>query len=204
MLPRRRFHPDDHLSIGVPLRHSHGLACGQMIFIGGQADIGADATVSRPDDLPAQTRIAMQGVATVLEGLEASVGDLVKLTAFYIQDGGVDEAALLGEMAAFLEAGNRPGPTVTLVPIETNCFDGLSIEIEGIAMRGQNGELLPRAASWIADGARLPAAFSQALRRHLAWENAVIMTRAERHLTDEDHAELGRRMAARRGLTLPD
>ena len=47
-------------------------------------------------------------------------------------------------------------------------------------------------------------AFSQALRRHLAWENAVIMTRAERHLTDEDHAELGRRMAARRGLTLPD
>ena len=47
-------------------------------------------------------------------------------------------------------------------------------------------------------------AFSQALRRHLAWENAVIMTRARRHLTEEDCAELGRRMAARRGLSLPD
>ncbi|RZV45742.1 MAG: RidA family protein [Sphingomonadaceae bacterium] len=31
-------------------------------------------------------------------------------------------------------------------------------------MRGQNGERLARSASWIADGVRLPAAFSQAIR----------------------------------------
>lgn len=46
-------------------------------------------------------------------------------------------------------------------------------------------------------------AFSETQRRHLAWENTVILTRARRHLTEEDCAELGRRMAARRGIRLP-
>ncbi len=164
MLPRRRFHPDDHLSIGVPLNHSHGLACGDMIFIGGQADIGPDAKVSRPNDLPAQTQIAMQGMERVLAGLGATLADLVKMTAFYVQPGDVDEAELLKQMAQFFGEAAGPGPAVTLVPIETNCFDGLSIEIEGIAMRGQNGEVLPRTAAWIPHGSILPPAFSQALR----------------------------------------
>ena len=37
MLLRKRFHPEGHLSIGIALNHSHGLRCGQMIFIGGEA-----------------------------------------------------------------------------------------------------------------------------------------------------------------------
>jgi enamine deaminase RidA (YjgF/YER057c/UK114 family) len=57
-----------------------------------------------------------------------------------------------------------PGPAITLVPIETHCFEGLSIEIEAIAMRGQNGERLARSAAWIADGCKLPTAFSQAIK----------------------------------------
>ncbi len=47
-------------------------------------------------------------------------------------------------------------------------------------------------------------AFSQTQRRHLAWENAVVMTRARKHLTEEDCTELGRRMAARRGIDFPE
>jgi len=82
MLPRRRFHPDDHLSIGIRLNHSHGLSCGDLIFIGGQADISGNAEVTYPNDLAAQTDIAMDGVLTVLEGFRADAADLVKLTAF--------------------------------------------------------------------------------------------------------------------------
>ena len=164
MLPRRRFHPDDHLSIGIPLNHSHGLACGEMIFIGGQADIDANARVTRPNDLAAQTRIAMQGVLRVLDGVGAGPGDLVKLTAFYVLGDAPDERLIHDTIAAMLGDLREPGPALTLVPIETNCFDGLSIEIEGIAMRGQNGERLARAASWIPDGAVLPPVFSQAVR----------------------------------------
>ena len=164
MLPRRRFHPTDHLSIGVPLKHSHGLACGEMLFIGGQADIGADTKVSQPNDLPAQTAIAMQGVHKVLAGLGADAADLVKLTAFYVADEDANEDALLRDLATQLGDIAGPGPAVTLVPLETNCFEGLSIEIEAIAMRGHNGERLTRSSAWIPDGAILPARFSQALR----------------------------------------
>ena len=50
------------------------------------------------------------------------------------------------------------------MPIETNCFDGLSIEIEAIAMRGHNGERLARSVAWIPDGVALPTPFSQGVR----------------------------------------
>ena len=46
-------------------------------------------------------------------------------------------------------------------------------------------------------------AFAETQRRHLAWENAVVVSRARKYLTKADQAELGRRMAKRRGLELP-
>lgn len=45
--------------------------------------------------------------------------------------------------------------------------------------------------------------YSETQRRHLAWENAVVLPRARKHLTEEDCFKLGYNMAARRGLTLP-
>ena len=164
MLPRRKYHPQDHLSIGVDLNHSHGLACGEMIFIGGQADIDASATVTCPGDLEQQIRIAMDDVSKTLEGLGADTRDLVKLTAFYVPEHDGSEAMVLDIMASHLGETGVPGPAVTLIPIETHCFNGLMFEIEGIAMRGQNGERLDRSAAWIADGASLPPAFSQSVR----------------------------------------
>ena len=164
MLPRQKFHPDDHLSIGIPLNHSHGIKCGEMIFIGGQADIDAAARVTCPDDLEKQTGIAMTAVCKVLAGLGADSGDLVKLTAFYILDQAEDENRILDIIASFFADQQTPGPAITLVPIESHCFNGLSIEIEAIAMRGQNGERLARTAAWIPDGCRMPAGFSQALK----------------------------------------
>ncbi len=73
---------------------------------------------------------------------------------------GLQMAEALGELAG-------PGPAVTLVPIETNCFDGLSIEIEGIAMRGHNGERLaaPHRGSPMAPTCRRPSAMPCAARR---------------------------------------
>lgn len=46
-------------------------------------------------------------------------------------------------------------------------------------------------------------AFSETQRRHLAWENAVVVTRARKCLCNADRAELGRCMAKRRGLIVP-
>ena len=166
MLPRKRYHPEDHLSIGVPLNHSHGLRCGEMLFVGGQADINGQCEVTQPNKISAQTEIAMADLFKVLRGLNAEASDLVKITGFYVIGCVDNEVSILETMATALRSAGVEslGPTVTLVPIETNCFDGLSIEIEGIAMRGHNNEKLSRTVSWIADGSKLPSPFSQAVR----------------------------------------
>ncbi|MEX2647435.1 MAG: hemerythrin domain-containing protein [Alphaproteobacteria bacterium] len=46
-------------------------------------------------------------------------------------------------------------------------------------------------------------AFSVLQRRHLAWENGTVLALARRRLSADDQRELGRGMAARRGLALP-
>ena len=50
----------------------------------------------------------------------------------------------------------------------------------------------------------LALGFARFQRRHLGWENGTILPLAERRLTDDDKAELGRSMAARRGINFPD
>ena len=44
--------------------------------------------------------------------------------------------------------------------------------------------------------------FAETQRRHLAWENALLLPVARRRLTEVDLAGLGRSMAARRGIDL--
>lgn len=46
--------------------------------------------------------------------------------------------------------------------------------------------------------------FARFQRRHLGWENGTVLPLAERRLTDADQAELGRNMAARRGISPPE
>jgi hemerythrin-like domain-containing protein len=48
------------------------------------------------------------------------------------------------------------------------------------------------------------AAFGGTQRRHIAWENAVMVPCARRYLTEADHSSIGRRMAWRRGIELAD
>ncbi len=46
------------------------------------------------------------------------------------------------------------------------------------------------------------ATFGETQRRHLAWENAIVLPRARSYLIASDHLELGRRMAKRRGIEI--
>jgi len=47
-------------------------------------------------------------------------------------------------------------------------------------------------------------AMSDFQRRHLAWENSIVMPLAKRRLSAPDLVDLGRAMAERRGMTLDD
>ncbi len=46
-------------------------------------------------------------------------------------------------------------------------------------------------------------AFAEAQRRHIGWENNVLLPLARKRLTEADLKELGRNMAARRGIVFP-
>jgi hemerythrin-like domain-containing protein len=50
---------------------------------------------------------------------------------------------------------------------------------------------------------RAAALYCETQRRHLAWEEVYLLPLARKRLTSEDIAELGRGMAARRGIEYP-
>ncbi len=164
MLPRRAIRPDGHWRVGIAAHKSHGLQCGPLVFVGGQVDLDENAQMQNAGDLGKQASNSIAHMKTVLAAVGADAGDLVKLTVFYVSDGGIDENGVLDHLAACLGPLDGPGPVITLVPLEALAFPGMEIEIEAIAMREQNGARLSRAAAWDPDCPRLPPPFSQALR----------------------------------------
>ncbi len=184
MLPRRAHKPDNFWSVGLPFNHSHCLTCGSMIFIGGQIDFNDKGEQLNPGDLEEQTARSMQNVAKALISAGASPSELVKLTAYYKNDGSVEEADLLELLAVCLRGVEGPGPVITMVPLPKLSFDGMEIEIDGIAMRGSDRPSLPRTAAWHPDGPHVPAPFSQALRC-----DEMIFTSGVTAIESVDHIE---------------
>ena len=164
MLPRCAHKPHRFWSVGLPFNHSHCLTCGHMIFIGGQIDFDSDGNQLNPGDLEKQALHSIENVGAALESAGASLSDLVKLSVYYKSDGSVNEGDLLELLATGLTGVSGPGTAVTLIPLEELSFEGMEIEIDGIAMRDPNGASLPKTAAWTPGGPRLPVPFSQALR----------------------------------------
>jgi enamine deaminase RidA (YjgF/YER057c/UK114 family) len=161
-LKRMHAWPQGHWNWPIPVSHKHGLKCGEMIFVGGQVDLDSKGTVLHPGDLPTQTDAVMRNIADVLAELGADMGDLVKLVAFYVNDGTGDEAAFLARIANHLPAGD--GPVITAVPLPALAYPGMVVEILAMAMRGADGERLARRSAAIDGLAALPRPFSHVLR----------------------------------------
>ncbi|MFP6744058.1 MAG: RidA family protein, partial [Alphaproteobacteria bacterium] len=94
-LPRTHSWPEGHWDWPIHLSHKHGLRCGDMIFVGGQVDLDSSGKVRHGDDLATQTVEVMAYMGRVLEGFGADLDDVVMLTAFYVNDGTIDEDAFL-------------------------------------------------------------------------------------------------------------
>ncbi len=161
-MSRRYSWPEGHWNWPIGVTHKHGVRTGQMVWVGGQVDLTSDGVVRNGGDLAAQTENAMRNFAIVLEDLGAELRDLVKLLCFYVNDGSVDEDAFLAMVAVCLPEGSRPA--VTAVPVPCLAYPGLAVEIEGVAMRGEDGSPLARQHA-PADGlSPLPDPFVQAVR----------------------------------------
>jgi enamine deaminase RidA (YjgF/YER057c/UK114 family) len=166
MLARRYINPSGHWRLGLKVANSsQGIVCNKFIFVAGQVDLDERTKVRHPGDLAAQATGAMAYLGRVLAGAGADMGDLVKLTVFYLSDGSIDEDDLLRHLGGCLGPLSGPGPAVTAVPLPGLAYPGMLIEIEGIAMRHPNGQRLGRVAAWSPECQHhLPPPFSLALR----------------------------------------
>lgn len=162
-LSRTHCWPEGHWDWPIHVSHKHGIRCGEMIFVGGQVDLDSSGKVLHAGDLAIQTAAVMASLDKVLRGLGADLGDLVKLIAFYQNDGSGDEQRFLADVARQLPAGG-PGPVVTAVPLPALAYPGMRVEIEAVAMRGTDGRRLERQGIALRGAAPLPAPLSHGLR----------------------------------------
>ena len=147
-------------TLGIETNHSAGVRVGEMIFVGGQVDIGEGGTVRHPGDLSTQTGAAVEAVETVLEELGATIEDVVKIVVFYVSTGEVDEAEFLDGLRRRFRG--EPAPACMAVPLPALGLPGMMAEIECIAMRGTDGSRLPRRAA--NPEAHWPSPFSHGIR----------------------------------------
>ena len=135
-MPRRTVFPDDHWSLRVDIPYSMGLACGDLIFLCGQADLEGDGAVCNAGDLFAQSQSALAHIANLFKELEADLENLVKLVVFYVPDASISEADYIAALANLLDTHNRP--VITLVPVPRMFYPGLVVEIDAYGMSGDS------------------------------------------------------------------
>ena len=146
----------------IDVSHKHAVRCGEMIWVGGQVDLTPAGVVCNPSERPLQTRNAMAHFSSALHALECDLEDLVFLLCFYVNDGSVDEGAFLEEVASCLPDGAVPA--INAVPVPYLAYPGMMVEIEGYAMRREDGGRIEKTVASHQSLYPLPAPFSQAVR----------------------------------------
>jgi enamine deaminase RidA (YjgF/YER057c/UK114 family) len=63
--------PEGHWSLAVDIPYSMGLACGDLIFLCGQADLEGDGRVCNPGGLLEQAQSALNHIGNLFRELEA-------------------------------------------------------------------------------------------------------------------------------------
>jgi enamine deaminase RidA (YjgF/YER057c/UK114 family) len=130
--PIRYSWPEGHWDWTTHLPYKHGNRAGDIIHLGGQVALDANATVLHPDDIVEQTKIALANIDRVLQDLGAGMNDIVKVTTFY--HGGASADALHQNLTIRSSAFNAPGPATSGIPVPYLVYEQMMIEIEVIAI----------------------------------------------------------------------
>ncbi len=160
-MDRKYSWPDGHWNWPVNLTHKHGVRSGNMIFTGGQVDLDAKGNVQNAGKIEPQCEASMRFLATVLEDLGADLSDLVKLVVYFIGDAAVEEK-MLSQIAGML--GDKVRPVINTIALPELCYPDMMIEIEGVAMRAQDGSGMDRECFHLDEMPLLPSAFSHVIR----------------------------------------
>ena len=113
---------------------SHGLCCGDILFIGAMRALDAAGAVTAPGDLAAQTHAAMETLSSVLAAFGCGFEHLVKVNTYYASSGAAEE--LHTNLAIRSGYYVAPGPASTGIPVPHLALDGALISVDAVAMRG--------------------------------------------------------------------
>ena len=160
--------PEGHWDWYRHLAFKHGIRAGRFVHVGGQVDKSNCGEPLHRDDLPAQIGVVVKHIDTVLREFGATLADAVKLTAFYTGGSEVDEGWLVEAVASACRANGvteeRAGPVLVPVPLPWLALPGMRVEIEAVAMIGDDGGPIDRESASPDGAPELPAPLSHALR----------------------------------------
>jgi enamine deaminase RidA (YjgF/YER057c/UK114 family) len=142
-------------TVAAPTRHwpwpqgaqfSHGIRCGEFLFVAAQMARDASGRIQYPDDIAAQAKLTIDNIGRVLDAMGADLDDVVKLNTWYVGFGTDEDWRKAARVRS--DAFQYPGPGATGVPAPNRYPDGGLIRQECWAMRAVGGARLPWSLSW--------------------------------------------------------
>jgi enamine deaminase RidA (YjgF/YER057c/UK114 family) len=109
---------------------------GSLIFTAGACPINADGDVVAPGDYATQAARAMANLITALVAAGASLTDVLKTTVYVAS---ADQHDLLDVWEVVHASFGDHDPPSTLLGVTVLGFSGQLVEIEAIALAGQQG-----------------------------------------------------------------
>ena len=130
----------------LPPAFSQAVRCGQMIFTSGQTAEDENGEMQSPGSLVGQSRLVLEKLQRLLQGLGADLNDAVKANAFNVEPGDQEE----WKEAALVRASfyREPGPAATGLSLTRLPVPDAMVRYDVIAMRGVDGARLPREGVW--------------------------------------------------------
>lgn len=126
----------DPPTLAAPHGYAHAaVAQGRRtIYLSGQVSVDVDGQLIGEGDHTAQAERALLNLVAALEGADASVADLVKISIYVVDHNPETDAAVMrGFAQASRSVGLKPVAAV-LVGVTSLALPGGLIEIEGIAV----------------------------------------------------------------------
>jgi enamine deaminase RidA (YjgF/YER057c/UK114 family) len=118
--------PAGQLSVGL---YSNARVVGNLVFVAGHTALADDGSVVHAGDPEAQFRYTMDGIATTLASVGATLRDLIRIRV-YLTDVRYREA-LHRIRAEYLQP---PYPASTLLGVTALALEGLTVEVDGVAV----------------------------------------------------------------------
>lgn len=143
--PRHAGNPAKHWGWPKGGEFSHGLRCGEFVFVGAQSSKDGTGALCHADDIVAQAELTIRNISHVLESLGCDLDDVVKINTWYLGQGTDADWRRAADVRS--NAFRFPGPGATGVPVPQLYPDGAMIRQEVMALRGPQGRL-PRSLSW--------------------------------------------------------